>query len=402
MLFYVRYIDDTFQERAEIFEFSSQEILEEYFEVKGFMPVSITPIPSFLAILIPKRGRGIKNDDIIELIENLHLIVKSGLPLYHGLVDMANESDNIRFRRMLEQIAFEINRGKSLSQAFKPYEKIMGSMVINLIKIGEETGQLEVTLKRGAEFLKRVSSLKKKAKSALIYPSFALVAVSAAMLVWMIYVLPQMTSLFEDMGIELPAITKFVIALSDFLSKYIVYILLFGFLFALTLFNLYKKKESVRRFVDKMFLKIPVIQSIISGFNTAFISEYLRLAIVSGIPLFGALDTLRKNIKNQVYKDALKEVTSLVTQGNQLSASFAQTKLFTPFVIRMMSVGEQAGTLDAQLELLSNYYYEKVDYLAENIGKVIEPAVLVIVGSFMALIMLALMGPMYDMISQMQ
>ncbi len=402
MLFYVRYIDDTFQERAEIFEFSSQEILEEYFEVKGFMPVSITPIPSFLAILIPKRGRGIKNDDIIELIENLHLIVKSGLPLYHGLVDMANESDNIRFRRMLEQIAFEINRGKSLSQAFEPYEKIMGSMVINLIKIGEETGQLEVTLKRGAEFLKRVNSLKKKAKSALIYPSFALVAVSAAMLVWMIYVLPQMTSLFEDMGIELPAITKFVIALSDFLSKYIVYILLFGFLFALTLFNLYKKKESVRRFVDKMFLKIPVIQSIISGFNTAFISEYLRLAIVSGIPLFGALDTLRQNIKNQVYKDALKEVTSQVTQGNQLSASFAQTKLFTPFVIRMMSVGEQAGTLDAQLELLSNYYYEKVDYLAENIGKVIEPAVLVIVGGFMALIMLALMGPMYDMISQMQ
>lgn len=402
MLFYVRYIDDTFQERAEIFEFSSQEILEEYFEVKGFMPVSITPIPSFLAVLIPKRGRGIKNDDIIELIENLHLIVKSGLPLYHGLVDMANESDNIRFRRMLEQIAFEINRGKSLSQAFEPYEKIMGSMVINLIKIGEETGQLEVTLKRGAEFLKRVNSLKKKAKSALIYPSFALVAVSAAMLVWMIYVLPQMTSLFEDMGIELPAITKFVIALSDFLSEYIVYILLFGFLFALTLFNLYKKKESVRRFVDKIFLKIPVIQSIISGFNTAFISEYLRLAIVSGIPLFGALDTLRQNIKNQVYKDALKEVTSLVTQGNQLSASFAQTKLFTPFVIRMMSVGEQAGTLDAQLELLSNYYYEKVDYLAENIGKVIEPAVLVIVGGFMALIMLALMGPMYDMISQMQ
>jgi type II secretory pathway component PulF len=175
-----------------------------------------------------------------------------------------------------------------------------------------------------------------------------------------------------------------------------------GFIAFIILFSIsYKKNRKFRFFIDKVLLKIPVIKQIISGFNIAFISEYLRLALVSGVPVFSALQTLIGNIKNEPFKRALEETKESVSKGSQISSALAKTGMFTPFTIRMISVGESAGSLDSQLELISTFYYERVDYFAENIGKVIEPVVLIFVGGFMALVIGGLMGPMYDLISAM-
>jgi type II secretory pathway component PulF len=222
------------------------------------------------------------------------------------------------------------------------------------------------------------------------------------MLVWMIYVLPQMTDLFQQMNLKLPPLTLFVIALSDFLSKYLAYILGLFIFFVVVYKIAHKKYQQVRYYTDKFMLKIPIISQIISSFNTAFITEYLRLAIISGVPLLSSLKTLKKNINNELFREALEDVTTSVMQGSQLSYAFKKTEMFTPFMLRMMSVGENSGTLETQLEIISKFYYEKVDYYAENIGKVIEPLVLIIVGGFMALVISALMGPMYDLISNIQ
>ena len=402
MLFWVKAIDEEGKNFSQLLEFNDYDALLQNLESKGLIATSITKIPDFLVPFIPKGGHKIKPDEVIELMENLHLIVKAGLPLNQGLEDIAADTQNKRFKNMLEQIAYDISRGKSLSEAFSAYEKVVGVMILNLIRIGEETGELETTLKRGAEFLRKTTQMKKKAKSALIYPSFAFVAVMGAMLVWMIYVLPQMTDLFKEMDIELPALTVFLIALSSFLSDYIVYLFLGLVIFVVVFILAYKKYVAVRKAVAVIVLKIPIIKNIVAGFNMAFIAEYLRLALISGVPLFNALETLGKNINNELYKEALKQAIGDVAKGEQLSTAFAKTKMFTPFMIRMMGVGENAGTLDEQLDLISSYYYERVDYFAQNIGKVIEPAVLFVVGGFMALVMLGLMGPLYDLVSNMK
>jgi len=402
MHFFVNSVSYDGKSSSDMLEANDYESLIEYLDERELIPTSISKIPPFLVPFIPSGGSKIKPDDVVELMENLHLVIKSGLPLYQGIMDIAQDSENKRFKSMIEQIAFDINKGKSLSEAFGRYEKVIGVMILNLIRIGEETGQLETTLKRGAEFLKRTTALKKKAKSALIYPSFAFLAVSIAMLVWMIYVLPQMTSLFKDMDIELPPITLFIMAMSDFLTNYIGYMVAGLIAFIIAFKMAYKRDRRVRIFVDKMVFKIPVIKQIVSGFNIAFISEYLKLALTSGVPVFGALGTLKNNINNELYKQALSDATKDVEMGSQISDAFAKTKLFTPFMLRMMSVGESAGTLDTQLDIISKFYYEKVDYFAENIGKIIEPVVLFLVGGFMAVIMVGLMGPMYDLVSQMK
>jgi len=218
----------------------------------------------------------------------------------------------------------------------------------------------------------------------------------------MIYVLPQMAELFKEMDVELPSMTLFIMDISDFLSMYITY-LLGGLVIFIVLFKIiHKKFKKVRWYTDHFILKIPIIKHVVSGFNIAFISEYLRLALISGVPLLEALDTLKNNINNEIFKEALIHASVEVKKGNQLSSSLAKSKLFTPFMLRMMSVGESSGTLESQLGHISDHYYKKVDYYAENIGKFIEPVVLIIVGGFMALIMVGLMGPMYDLIGSIE
>jgi type II secretory pathway component PulF len=389
------------KKKINFMESKSYEYLAKKLQKDRVIITNISEIPPFLSFFIPKAGKKITPNEIIEMIDNLYLVIKSGLPLYQGIMDLADDADNKRFKNMLQSIANDISNGKSLSMAFEPYKDDIGTMIINLVQIGEDTGQLELTLKRGASFLRRTVTLKKKAKSALIYPSFALFAVMGAMLVWMIYVLPQMTSLFEEMNIELPPLTIFMMRLSDFLTNYIGYMFLGFIAFGIGFKIAHKKSAKVRRFLDMLLLKIPVVKEIISGFNIAFISEYLKLAIVSGIPIFGALETLNKNIGNELFKEALLNATNDISRGSQLSVSFAKTKMFTTFMIRMMGVGESSGTLEAQLNIIAEHYYEKVDNYAENIGKIIEPVVLIVVGGFMALVMVGLMGPMYDLVGGM-
>ncbi len=402
MHFFVKFLSAEGKTGFDFIESQSYDSLFKKFSQDGAIPLKIIPLPTLISAIIPNTSIKVSAGEVVELMESLHLIIKSGLPLNEGLQDLAKESDNKRFRSMLLSIDEDIYNGQSLSNAFEKYKNAIGPIILNLIKIGEETGQLETTLKRAAEFLKRTISLKKKAKSALIYPSFAFVAVLGAMFVWMIYVLPQMMGLFKDMDLKLPPLTLGIIAVSDFLSAYWAYMLIALVSSVILFIVAHKKYQKVRYFTDKMVLKIPVIKQIVSGFNIAFISEYLRLALVSGVPIFNALGSLTDNLENEIFKEALKNSTEEVSKGSQISSSFSKTGVFSPFTIRMIGVGESSGSLDSQLDMIAEHYYERVDYFAENIGKVIEPIVLIFVGGFMALVIAGLMGPLYDLISQMK
>lgn len=402
MHFFVVSINRKGQKGLGFVEASDYDVLLKNLERDMLYPLKIFNLPSSISSAIPASRTKVSPYEIIEMMDNLHLVIKSGLPLHQGIVDLAEDSDNKKFKNMMFHVAADINRGKSLSGAFGTYKDVVGVMILNLMKIGEETGQLELTLKRGSTFLRRITELKKKAKSALIYPSFAFIAVMGAMLVWMIYVLPQMTGLFAEMNVELPLLTRMMMSLSDFLASFIGHMFA-SLIIVLLLFKvLHKKYKKVRWHTDKLMLKVPVIKDVIVSFNTAFISEYLRLALVSGIPIFSALETLGKNIKNEVFQHALEVATKDVSRGSQLSSAFTKTSIFPQFSLRMMRVGENAGTLESQLEIVSNHYYERVDNFAENIGKIIEPLVLIIVGGFMAMVMVGLMGPMYDLLSNME
>jgi len=403
MHFFVRSLNSQGEKAREMMEAKNYNHLLDKLEQQNIIPLDITQIPLFLTpFAFLGRRKKISQEEVIELLENIHLVIRSGLPLHQGLLDLSEDSDNKSFKDMLFHIANDIRMGKSLSQALEIYSDVIGVVVLNFVRIGEETGQLQSTLQRGASFLNHIVTLKKKAKSALIYPLFAFLAVTGAMLVWLIYVLPQMIELFKEMDVELPSITLFIMHISNFLSSYIIYLLLGIAAFIIMFKIIHNRYKRVRWYTDYFILKIPIIKEVIIGFNIAFITEYIRLAFISGVPLVGTLETLQDNIGNEIFRDALIHASEEIKKGNQLSSAFAKSRLFSPFMLRMMSVGEASGTLESQLAIISDYYYKKVDYYAENIGKFIEPVILILVGGFMALIMVGLMGPMYDLIGNLE
>jgi type II secretory pathway component PulF len=276
---------------------------------------------------------------------------------------------------------------------------VFGDVILTLVKVGEETGGLEKVLKDAAVYLKRIEDIKAKTKQALIYPSFTFVAVVGSMIFWMVYVLPKMLEAFQNFNIDLPITTKILIWMSGFTRKYIVFIIIFTILFFIALKILRKTNKEIKFYTDKILLKLPVIGIILTYFNYAFISEYMMLMVKAGINLSRILEILGNSLGNEVFRRGVINAKDLIIGGESLSEAFRNQNLYSPMIIRMLNVGENTGQLEEQLSYISNYYYEKVDYISQNIAKMIEPLLISFVGIFMLIIILGLMGPIYNLIS---
>ena len=364
--------------------------------------LDLKPLPKvldFLYSINPIKFKKIKAQEIIELFENLHLIVKAGVPLTSGLKDLEESIENKKLKSVLKDIHNAINNGVSISDAFKRHENIFGPVITTLIKIGEETGGLDKVLKDAANYLGRIEDIKSKTKQALIYPGFTFVAIFGTMIFWMVYVLPKMIEAFKNFNIELPITTRILIAMSDFTRKYIVFIIIGIIILFGVLKFLRKTNPKVKLYTDKVLLKLPIIGVVLTYFNYAFMSEYLKLMIKAGVSISRALEILGKSLNNEVFRLAVEKARESINNGNLISNAFKEQQLFSPMIIRMLNIGENTGSLEEQLDYIAGYYYNKVDYISQNMAKLIEPLLLTFVGIFMLILILGLMGPIYNLIS---
>ena len=401
MIFYVEAIDSEGKKIKKVLEVSDENQLISILEFSNLVPLKIKKLPGYYKYLRKLNifGPKIKKQEIIEVLDNLHLIVKSGLPLNVGLMDLARDAENPAIKDMLTDIALKLQLGMSLSEAVKSYTDIFTPVVVSLFRIGEETGNLDKTLKDAAEHLRKIEDLKAKAKQALIYPAFAFISILGAMLFWLIYVLPKIISAFKDFNIELPITTVILLKMSEFTQNYIIHVIAVIFFSLVLLKILRARNEKVRYYTDYLLLKLPVIGVILTNFNYAFFAEYIRLMITAGLPLFQALNIMENSMRNYVFKTAIRNVKEKVEIGESLSKALKEENVFSSLIIRMISVGEQTGGLDEQLSYIASYYYNKVEYISQNIAKMIEPIIIGILGAFMLLIVLGLIGPIYQLIS---
>jgi len=381
---------------------------EDEVEVIGILerfrsiPTRIIKIPTLLGNFINYlRFRRIKRSDLIELFENLHVMIKSGVPLPDALEDIALETPNKVLKEILENLKFYLEAGLFLSQAMERYRKVFGDVAINLVAIGEETGELDKIFRDIAQHYARIEDFVSKTKQALIYPAFAITTVSFALIFWLVYVLPKMLSLFKEMNVEIPKATLALLYVSNFLKNYFLHIIVSILFLVILVLILRKKSYKFRYYTDLILLKIPVIRSILNYFYLAFFSEYFRLMITSGIPIDRILDTLEKAMGNEVYKKAIGIIKENIEAGISLSESIRRSGIFPIFLVRMVAVGEETGRLDEQFGYLSEHYYNRLNYITQNVAKVIEPLVIIVVGAFMAIIMISLLVPIYDLISKM-
>lgn len=400
-LFLIEALDTQGKKIKKIVEADDINEVLRFLEFSNLTPLKVKKLSFFYKWIyrLIHFNKKIKNQEIIEILDNLYLIVKSGLPLNVGLMDLAEDAENPAVKEMLLDIAFRVQTGMLLSDAVKKYEKYFSPVVISLFKIGEETGTLDKTLRDAADHLRKIEDLKSKAKQALIYPAFAFVSITGAMVFWLVYVLPKIISTFQDFNVKLPITTIILMKMSEYTQKYILHAIGFIILSIIFLKILRKKSKKVRYYTDYLMLKLPVFGVIFTNFFYAFFAEYVRLMISAGLPIFQALEIMEKSINNTVFQEAIKNAREKIEVGESLSQAFKEQKIFSNLITRMIAVGEQTGGLEEQLSYIAEYYYKKVDYITQNIAKMIEPIIIGVLGVFMLLVVLGLIGPIYDLIS---
>ncbi len=354
--------------------------------------------PFQLAEMRPQRK--LSRALVAELLNNLSLMLRAGMPMVTALEEAAQTEEFPAVAKDFEEIIDRIKGGSSFSDAARRYPRIFSRNVIHLIRMGEDTGNLDVMLKDAAEHLLRIDKIVSDTKQALLYPCFVLAAISGGLLFWFAYVVPKIVGLFKELDVNLPAITVFLIECSEFFQAYYVHLIVTGVAMLIAVAALRKHSRRFRKFTDLVLLRIPVAKSIITASVLAYISEYFSMLINAGIDILQSIGILSKSVSNEVYRDKLEEVKGYLENGEGISDSFKGAKIFPNFVVRMMSVGEYSGTLSEQLTYIAEQYRNKLSILVSTIGKSIEPLILMVAGAIFAVVIIGLFLPIYDLVSQ--
>ncbi|MEO5356952.1 MAG: type II secretion system F family protein [Nitrospirae bacterium YQR-1] len=343
-------------------------------------------------------GKKIQRKDIIELATNLAVMIDAGLPLLTAFDDLITTTELPFFKQKLITIRRQVMLGSSLSDAITQERDIFPDIFIRLVRIGEETGSLGKSLKDVAEHLQRMEDLASAIKRALMYPTFALITTSGALFFWLVVVMPKMAVLFEDMGVALPLITQVLIKTSKSAESN-WYIILAVPVALSALFKYLGRYEKFQYFLDYTALKMPIIKLISYNKVLALFSEQMRILLVAGITINRSFELLQETIGNMVFSRAFVRVNDLILSGVSVGDSLRLQRIFPVLVVRMVSVGEASGSLDAQFGFLSEYFLKKLDDISQKMSKLIEPVVMVFVGIMFTIMIVGVFAPIYDLIS---
>lgn len=341
----------------------------------------------------------IKRADILEFTGSFSVMLKAGVPIITCLDDLIESTTNSSFKPILRDIQQRLESGSSISAAMAAQGTIFPDIIRTLVAVGEETGRLDESLREATEHLQRLQNLSGAIKKALMYPLFAFTATIGALVFWMLFVIPSMTSTLKSMGVKLPALTLLLINTSALFQAQWKLLLLALVMAPLAIFLMGKHRSS-RYLRDRILIKIPVVEVILFNKLLATFAEQFRMMIAAGIPLKRLFDLLVPAIGNEYFGANLLKARENILNGNPISVSLEQQQILPPLVISKIRIGETSGTLDKQLDFLAKYYTKKLDDATENLGKIIEPLVMTVIGGMFAIIIMGLLLPIYDLVSK--
>jgi general secretion pathway protein F/type IV pilus assembly protein PilC len=339
-------------------------------------------------------------DQLSELFHNLGLMLKSGLPIDSALRELANDMEHTGIRRFLLAAHASVSAGNPLSVLLAQYEHQIPPAVRALVGIGELSGDLDRALTEGGLHIKRMKRIRQDISKALIYPLFAFATLLAAVLFWIYYVLPELSQMFLQMGAKLPSYTLATMAVIRSLQEHMVA----GFWFAgsavFIFLALLSYNQSVRYRVFWLLYRLPISGVLIKSAAMAFMTEYLALLIRAGLPLTQALKILTDNVKNPFYAVRLEQIREGVNRGNPLSQELARAQVFPAMVVRLVSVGEQTGTLEQQLTTLAEDHRQRLEHVIASLNELLKPLLILIAGVFFVLVVVVFLLPVYQLVSQ--
>ena len=339
----------------------------------------------------------VKMEDKMSFFQQLSTLVCSGTPLLQSLQQSAEQCQSTRFREVLEEISGRVASGSSFNAAAAAYPDIFEPYWIEVIRTGEMTGQMGSVLLELNKQIRESRETRRKVTGALMYPIILICVAVLAVTVMLWMVVPTFAGMFKDMGAELPGITQFVVDLSAGVVKYGPYVGV-GLVVAGFGFRRYMKTEGGRRSVGGICLMLPMIGPLMVQMAMYRFSSNLALLQKAGVPMLETLTTLQGVFQNSpYYRDALERTRGRVAAGRSLAASLTETGLFSAMLTNMVRTGEESGQLAMVMEQIAPYYKEKMEGLVTKVSKMLEPLIIVFMGSTIAGLMLAIYMPMFEM-----
>lgn len=350
---------------------------------------------------IRKRRMGwaqsIKPKEIATFTRQLATMMKAGVPLLQSFDIVGQGNPNPSLSKLINDLRIDIETGSSMSSAFRKYPNQFSALYCNLVAAGESAGILDTLLDRLATYMEKIEAVKSKIKSALMYPISVLIVAFVVVTVIMIFVIPSFKTVFASFGGELPAPTLMVIAMSEFFLSY--WYLIFGglgggmFLFLRAL----KTNTRLQSVMDRLLLRMPIFGTLVRKSCIARWTRTLATMFAAGVPLVEALDSVGGSAGNSEYAEATVGIRQQVSIGASLTTAMTQSNLFPPMVLQMCAIGEESGSIDYMLGKAADFYESEVDDMVAGISSLMEPIIIVILGSIIGGIVVAMYLPIFKM-----
>ncbi|WP_411877376.1 type II secretion system F family protein [Polaromonas sp. YR568] len=354
-----------------------------------------------LPVKIRKRkmrsGKSIKPRDIAIFTRQLATMMKAGVPLLQAFDIVGRGNPNGSVTKLLNDVRTDVETGTSLSAAFRKYPLYFNALYCNLVEAGEAAGILESLLDRLAVYMEKTEAIKSKIKSALMYPISVMVVAFVVVAVIMIFVIPAFKTVFSSFGADLPGPTLVVIAISEFFVAY--WWLIFGGIGGglYFFFQAWKRNEKMQKVMDRVMLKIPVFGALIEKSCIARWTRTLSTMFAAGVPLVEALDSVGGASGNSLYADATIKIQQEVSTGTSLTAAMGNANLFPTMVLQMCAIGEESGSIDHMLGKAADFYEAEVDEMVAGLSSLMEPIIIVILGTLIGGIVVSMYLPIFKL-----
>jgi MSHA biogenesis protein MshG len=335
-------------------------------------------------------------DDLILFCRQMYTLNKAGVPIIRGITGLADTTKNLALKEALKRILLELESGRELSTAMGQQGDLFSSLMISMVRVGENTGKLDDAFIQLSQYLELDRDTRNRIKSAMRYPMFVIIAISLAIGILNIFVIPAFAGVFSKMNMELPWQTQALIGISNFAVAYWPHII--GLISAAVIgFNHYVKTPNGKYRWDRAKLHFPIVGSIITRALLARFARTFAMASKSGVPLIQTLGVVAKAVDNDYVAEKVLSMRNGIERGDSLTRTAVATGLFTPLVLQMLNVGEETGAIDDMLNEVADFYEREVDYELKGIASAIEPILIVFVGILVLIMALGIFLPMWDM-----
>jgi type IV pilus assembly protein PilC len=379
------------------FDGADEAAVRVYLRQQNIIPTKIVSKGKEIKFSLP-FGNKVKQRAIAIFTRQLATMIDAGLPLVQSLEILSSQQEHKLFKNIIREIREDVEGGSTFAGALKKHPATFDDLYTNLVVAGEEGGILDNILTRLANYIEKAEALKKKVKSALVYPTTIVGVAVIVVAILMIFVIPVFEQMFGAAGQTLPLPTLIVITMSKIIKRYVV-IIVPVFIFLGFLSKKYYQTENGKALIDRLLLKLPVFGPLFQKISVARFSRTLGTLVSSGVPILDGLTIVSKTSGNRAIETAILNARASIREGETIAEPLGRSAMFPPMVIQMISVGESTGALDSMLSKIADFYEEEVDVAVGNLTSLLEPLLMVFLGVVIGGVVISMYLPIFQMAS---